>query len=72
VIWHPDDCKKIGSLYANHPSSWRRIPCPNCRIWRLADATLMTTEQLKRMFMGKLPNPAQRKLLGIEKVKKAS
>jgi hypothetical protein len=31
IIWHPDDCKKIGKLYINHPGSWRRLPCPKCQ-----------------------------------------
>jgi hypothetical protein len=37
--------------------------------WRLYDGTLVSSKGLKNMFMGKIPSPAQRKLLGIEKVK---
>ena len=37
-------------------------------VWKLHDGSLVSAYALKRMFMGKIPNPAQRRLLGIEKV----
>lgn len=36
--------------------------------WKLHDGSLVSHAGLKRMFMGKIPNPAQRRLLGISKV----
>jgi hypothetical protein len=44
------------------------ITAADKKVWRLYDGTLVSSTQLKRMFMGKLPGPAARKLLGIEKV----
>ena len=38
------------------------------KVWRLHDGTLVSKWRLKQMFMGKIPSPAQRKLLGIEKI----
>jgi hypothetical protein len=38
--------------------------------YRLSDGDVVTAAQLRRMFMGKIPGPAQRRLLGIAKVKK--
>jgi hypothetical protein len=39
-------------------------------LYRLADGDVVTKEQLRRMFMGKIPGPVHLRLLGIEKVKK--
>ena len=39
--------------------------------WVLHDGTKVSHAQLKRMFMGKIPNPAQRRLLGIERITNA-
>jgi hypothetical protein len=38
--------------------------------YRLSDGDVVDAAQLRRMFMGKVPGPAQRRLLGIAKVKK--
>lgn len=40
------------------------------KVWKLHDGHLVSHAGLKSMFMGKIPNPAQRKMLGIEKVGK--
>lgn len=40
------------------------------KVWKLHDGQLVSHVGLKNMFMGKIPSPAQRKLLGIEKVSK--
>jgi hypothetical protein len=37
--------------------------------YRLADGSLLSAPQLKQMFMGKIPTPAQRRLLGITLVR---
>lgn len=37
--------------------------------WRMDDGSIVTTEQLKRKFFGKLPSVLHRKMLGISKVK---
>jgi hypothetical protein len=42
---------------------------PRCSGYRLDDGTVVNSKQLKRMFMGKLPTPAQRRLLGITKAR---
>ena len=39
------------------------------KIWKLHDGTMVSTYGLKNMFMGKIPCPATRQLLGIEKSK---
>jgi hypothetical protein len=39
------------------------------KVWQLYDGTQVSSAGLKRMFMGKILNPAQRKLLGILKIK---
>lgn len=39
-------------------------------LYRLADGDVVTKAQLRRMFMGRIPGPTQRRLLGIEKVGK--
>ena len=31
TVWHPDDMKKIGDLYINHPGSWRKLVCQTCK-----------------------------------------
>jgi hypothetical protein len=38
------------------------------KVWKLHDGFCVSTFALKRMFMGKLPNPAQRMLLGIVRI----
>ena len=38
------------------------------KVWKLHDGTLVSQVGLKSMFMGKIPNPACRRLLGICKV----
>jgi hypothetical protein len=38
--------------------------------YRLADGDVVTAVQLRRMFMGKIPGPAHRRLLGITKAKR--
>lgn len=47
---------------------WRR-PNPQRKptLYRLADGDVVTAAQLRRMFMGKIPGPAHRRLLGIRK-----
>lgn len=37
--------------------------------YRLADGTVVSASGLRRMFMGKIPGPAQRRLLGISRLK---
>jgi hypothetical protein len=39
------------------------------KVWKLHDGQVVSHYALKTMFMGKIPNPLTRKLLGIEKVK---
>jgi hypothetical protein len=38
------------------------------KVWKLHDGTHVSTHTLKNMFMGKIPNPAQRMLLGIVRI----
>ena len=38
--------------------------------YRLADGQVVSASGLRRMFMGKIPGPAQRRLLGIERLTK--
>lgn len=37
--------------------------------YQLADGTVVSASGLRRMFMGKIPGPAQRRLLGISRLK---
>jgi hypothetical protein len=37
-------------------------------LYRLHDGSWRSPSQLRTMFMGKVPSPAQRKMLGIEKL----
>jgi hypothetical protein len=39
------------------------------KVWRLHDGQTVSTWSLRNMFMGKIPSPAARKLLGIDKIK---
>ena len=39
------------------------------KIWVLHDGHQVSQVGLKSMFFGKIPSPAQRKLLGISKIK---
>jgi hypothetical protein len=38
------------------------------KTYRLCDGTPVSNWQLKQLFMGKIPGPVHRKLLGIEKI----
>ena len=49
-------------------AKWRWHHNPPRWVYRLHDGDVVTKEQLKRMFMGKIPGPAQRRLLGISKM----
>lgn len=50
-----------------HVKPKRKNPARGTR-WRMDDGQIVTTDQLRRKFMGKLPTPAQRRMLGIHKV----
>jgi hypothetical protein len=47
---------------------WRRNPQRKPTLYRLASGDVVTAAQLRRMFMGKIPGPVHRRLLGIRKV----
>lgn len=51
------------STKTNPPKAGRRV-----NRWRMDDGRVLTSDQLKRLF-GKLPTPAQRRMLGIRKEK---
>jgi len=51
---------------------WHHNPAHKGKVkpaYRLADGDAVTVTQLRRMFMGKTPSPAQRRLLGITKIR---
>ena len=56
----------MGNPPRGRRKSRRRNPQP---VYRLADGDVVTAPQLRRMFMGKIPSPTQRRLLGITKAK---
>ena len=41
------------------------------KLWMLWDFSLLSQVELKQLFMGKIPSPGHRRLLGIRKIKKA-
>lgn len=47
----------------------KRNPPKRGNRWRMDDGRIVTSEQLKRIYFGKLPSPSQRRMLGITKVK---